>query len=97
LVPNHVVFGKYQELGLINVFGEHLLDPVYKQIIPLHTNPTIIGVRNHQGKVAIMALDANKIRRISEFEFSFARVEQGIIKVAKGNQFATVSINGEIT
>jgi len=93
-VAMHAVFGFYDELGLSDFTGKVLLQPIYKDIREITSNPALISVKNQEGKIAIAAIEGPSVRFLSEFKYDYALPDKDRIRVKAGTQLGYVSYSG---
>ncbi len=96
-IPNHVVFGHHNKVGLSDLWGNVILLPEYKEIKSIEVNPMILAVRNTENKVAVMAVDANRANKVTEFKYQFARKDGESIYIGTPNRHGYLSLDGTET
>ncbi len=94
-IPNHAITSKGGKVGLANMFGDILLPPEYEEISALSKNPLLIAVKDASAKVAIVAIDANVLRNLTPFKYTFVRPKGDRFYVGIGNQHGYVTMTGE--
>jgi len=96
-VSMHAAFGFRDELGLADLTGKVLLEPIYQDIREISSSPALLAVKNQEGKVAIAALEGSTARFLSEFKYDYALPDIGRVRVKMGTKLGYVSYAGQET
>lgn len=96
-VAMHAAFGFRDQLGLADLTGKVLLEPIYQDIREISASPALVAVKNQEGKVAIAALEGSTARFLSEFKYDYALPDNGRVRVKMGTKLGYVSYAGQET
>lgn len=94
-VENHIVYGKYGQVGLSDLDGIELLPPIYQDVNGLGTDPEIVVVKNQEDKLALFRIDGEKPHQVTPFKYSSVTYNGSEIQVIAGNRPGIVSVSGE--
>ena len=97
IIPNHVVFGNYEKVGLADSWGNVILQPEYLKIQSLAINPMYLAVKNFTKKIALVAVDAHIPTFVTDYKYTFLRPTEKGLKIGIGNQHGYLSHDGTET
>jgi hypothetical protein len=96
-VQMHAVFGFRNTLGLSNLTGNVLLEPIYQDIREVSSNPALVAVKGQDGKMALVALESASARFVTEFKYDYITSDNGRLRIKMGPKLGYLSTSGEET
>lgn len=94
-VQMHAVVGEPYALGLMDLSGKMLLEPIYQDIREITSSPALVAVKNTDGKVAVFVLGQGLAEPLTEFKYDYAIDDGGRIRMKIGNRFGYLTYQGE--